>query len=133
MAKGEIALLLCGGFLVGCAAKKESEPYVPVVHTREVLVQTIPRGAYISRNHEYIGVAPIVVTVRSTSSGRPVSPTRIRATDTPTGSFVEKILNPIHQVPEKMLLDIRPWLHKPPVGKDLHVLSWQADGDKKFY
>jgi len=37
-------------------------------------------------------------------------PVQIRATDTPTGSYVTEVLNPLHKVPEKMLLDIRPYL-----------------------
>jgi len=96
--------------LGACAPKPEPEPYVPVSYTREIVVQTIPRGAYISRNNEYIGVAPITVTVETTASGRPTVPVQIRATDTPTGSYVTEVLNPLHKVPEKMLLDIRPYL-----------------------
>lgn len=100
--------------LTACATKEKQEPYVPIVHTREVLVQTIPRGGYISRNNEYIGMAPISVTIKTTSSGKPISPNRIRATDTPTGSFVEEVLSPLHDAPEKMLLDIRPWIPAQP-------------------
>lgn len=97
--------------LVGaCAQKPEPETYVPVKYTREILVQTIPRGAYISRNNEYIGVAPITVTVETTAYGRPKVPVQIRGTDTPTGSFVTEVLNPLHEVPQKILLDIRPYM-----------------------
>lgn len=103
-----IALLAL--LLGACASQPEPEPYIPVKHTREILVQTIPRGGYISRNNAYIGVAPITVTVETTAYGRPKVPVQIRATDTPTGSFVTEVLNPLHEVPEKMLLDIRPYL-----------------------
>ena len=35
--------------LAGCAAP-EPESYVPVIHDREAIVQTIPRGGYVELN-----------------------------------------------------------------------------------
>lgn len=95
--------------LVACSTPTP-EPYVPVSHTREVLVQTIPRGAYISRSHEYIGVAPIAVEIETDSLGRPKVPVQIKATDTPTGAWRLEVLNPINPVPERMLIDLREFL-----------------------
>ena len=100
--------------LAGCTTpQSDPEPWRPVEHTREVLVQTIPRRAYVSRNHEYIGVAPIAVEIKTDSRGHPRAPVQIRATDTPTGSYVTEVLNPLNPVPEKMLIEIRSYLPKP--------------------
>jgi hypothetical protein len=96
--------------VAGCAATPEPEPEPIVEHWREVLVQTIPRGAYVERDNEYIGVAPIHVRVRTSDGGYPKRRVRITATDTPTGSYVFKVLMPGEAVPEKMLMDIRPYL-----------------------
>ncbi len=96
--------------VAGCATRPEPEPEPIVEHWREVLVQTIPRGAYVERDNEYIGVAPIHVRVRTSEGGYPKRRVRITATDTPTGSYVFKVLMPGEVVPEKMLMDIRPYL-----------------------
>lgn len=107
-------LILCGLVLCGCAATPEPVADAPVEHWREVLVQTIPRGGYVERNNEYIGVAPIAVKVRTSESGYPQGIVRITATDTPTGSYVWKVLTRDEVVPEKMLMDIRPYLPAAP-------------------
>ena len=96
--------------LGGCATTPEPAIEAPVEHWREILVQTIPRGGYVERNNEYIGVAPIVVKVRTSESGYPQGVVRITATDTATGSNVWKVLTRNEVVPEKMLMDIRPYL-----------------------
>ena len=96
--------------LGGCAATPEPAIEAPVEHWREILVQTIPRGGYVERNNEYIGVAPIVVKVRTSEGGYPQGVVRITATDTATGSNVWKVLTRNEVVPEKMLMDIRPYL-----------------------
>jgi len=83
-------------------------------HTREVLVQTIPRGAYVERDNEYIGVAPISVTIETDSTGNTRNWHAISATDTPTGAWAEKRLRYRQPVPEKMLIDIRPYLRPTP-------------------
>jgi hypothetical protein len=79
-------------------------------HTRDILVQTIPRGAYVERDNEYIGVAPITVTVETDSYGNLRDWHTIRATDTPTGAWSEKRVSRLQPAPEKMLIDIRPYL-----------------------
>jgi len=101
--------------LAGCVARPEplAGPEYEE-HWREVLVQTIPRNGYVERNGEYVGVAPIAVRVRTTESGRPVRPQRITATDTASGAYVWKLLVPGEQVPERMLMDIRPFLSVQP-------------------
>lgn len=87
-------------------------------HTREILVQTIPRGAYVERDNEYIGVAPVIVPIETDSYGHPRDWHAIRATDTPTGAWREKRLSKSQPVPEKMLIDIRPYLRP---ARDLRV------------
>ena len=79
-------------------------------HTREILVQTIPRGAYVERDNEYIGVAPITVTVETDSYGNLRDWHTVRATDTPTGAWSEKRVSRGQPAPEKMLIDVRPYL-----------------------
>jgi hypothetical protein len=113
--------LLIGGLVAaasqmmgGCTTTTPATPEVEVDHYREVLVQTIPRGAYVERNNEYIGVAPIAVRVRTSEGGYPLGRVRITATDTPTGAHVWKELLRNEQVPEKMLMDIRPFLNPTP-------------------
>lgn len=98
--------------LAGCATtQQESGPSGPVKGKREILVQTIPRGAYVERDNEYIGVAPIIVPVDAwEDSGRLLRTVVIRATDTPTGAWTQKVLTPYSPTPERVLLDIRPWL-----------------------
>lgn len=91
---------------------KPGTPYFGdgVTYSREILVQTIPRGAYIERDNEYIGVAPITVTVETDSYGNLRDWHTIRATDTPTGAWSEKRVSRLQPAPEKMLIDIRPYL-----------------------
>ncbi len=79
-------------------------------NTRYILVQTIPRGAYVERDNEYIGMAPIAVPIDTDSNGNTRDWHTIRATDTPTGVWAEKRLGHWKPVPEKMLIDIRPYL-----------------------
>ena len=87
----------------------------PVVERfREILVQTIPRGAYIERNSEYIGLAPIVVRVRTSATGRPVGPVVVRATDVASGASAWQRLYQSEEVPVRMLLDIRPFMESRP-------------------
>jgi hypothetical protein len=125
--------VLAAIFLVGCVSMEERgyerTPYGDWVkagtpyfgdsavrsYNREILVQTIPRGAYIERDNEYIGVAPISVPIETDSDGNSRDWHTIRATDTPTGAWVEKRLPRWKPVPEKMLMDIRPYLSPPPV------------------
>jgi hypothetical protein len=106
------ALVAAAAALAGCASKQpDAAPLGPVKVKREILVQTIPRGAYVERDNEYIGVAPIVVPVDAwEDSGRLLRTVVIRATDTPTGAWTRKVLTPYSPTPERVLLDIRPWL-----------------------
>jgi hypothetical protein len=99
--------------LVGCATGPVAEPVPEAEYWREVVVQTIPRGGYIERNNEYIGMAPASVWVRTSRSGYPLGDVVIRGTDTPTGAHVWRRLQRGQPVPTRMLLDIRPWLVRP--------------------
>lgn len=101
--------------LAGCASTQpDAGPSGPVKGKRDILVQTIPRGAYVERDNEYIGVAPIIVPVDAwEGSGRLVRTVVIRATDTPTGAWTQKVLTPYSPTPERVLIDIRPWLNRP--------------------
>jgi hypothetical protein len=100
--------------LVGCASRPVPVAAPVVEHFREILVQTIPRGAYIERNSEYIGLAPIVVRVRTSATGRPVGPVVIRATDVASGASAWQRLYQSEEAPERMLLDIRPFVESRP-------------------
>lgn len=93
--------------LAGCTTTKP-DPVTeePIEQTRQVLVQTIPRGCWVERNDEYIGVAPIYVPVRTTSSGRPFTLTIIRVQHS-SGAWERKIVTSSDTVPEKMLFDLR--------------------------
>jgi len=93
--------------LAGCTTTKpDPVPYEPIEHTRQVLVQTIPRGCWVERNSEYIGVAPIYVPIRTTSSGRPRTLTVIRVQDS-SGAWEKKAVTTTGPVPERMLFDLR--------------------------
>jgi len=93
--------------LAGCTTTKpETVSYEPIEHTREVLVQTIPRGCWVERNNEYIGVAPISVPIRTTSSGRPIGQMVIRVQHS-SGAWERKVLTSFDTVPTKMLFDLR--------------------------
>lgn len=101
--------------LVGCASGPEPVAVPEVEHFREILVQTIPRGGYVERNNEYIGVAPIAVRVRTSQGGFPQGESVvIRATDTASGAYVWRRLQRGEAVPERMLMDIRPFLDPVP-------------------
>jgi len=97
--------------VVGCAAGPVAAPAPE--YWREIVVQTIPRGGYIERNNEYIGMAPASVWVRASRSGYPLGDVVIRGTDTLTGAHVWRRLERGDVVPARMLLDIRPWLVRP--------------------
>ena len=84
-------------------------------YSRDILVQTIPRRGYVTRNGEYIGMAPISVSIETTSDGYPKRWNTIRATDTPTGAWRQEEVSPQHKAPEKMLIDVRPYLSPPQV------------------
>jgi hypothetical protein len=58
-------------------------------------------------------VAPISVTVQTDSDGKLRDWHTIRATDTPTGAWSQKRLSRMQPAPEKMLIDIRPYLSPP--------------------
>jgi hypothetical protein len=101
--------------LCGCVAP-EPEPYVPVIHEREAIVQTIPRGGYVQLNEGYVGVAPIAVRVRTREDGHPVRLNVIQATDTATGAWERKVFTSLHPFPDKILFDLRPSLPSPAPG-----------------
>jgi hypothetical protein len=93
--------------LVGCAATPEPVALGLERHVRVVTVQSIPRQAYVARDNEYMGVAPVAVTIETDASGRPRRPTQIRVTCSFSGAWRTEVLNPIHRVPDKMLVDLR--------------------------
>jgi hypothetical protein len=93
--------------LVGCAATPEPVALGLERHTRVVLVQSIPRQAYVARSLEYVGVAPVEVEIETDSSGRPLRPVQIKVTDSFSGAWRTEVLNPLHAVPARMLVDLR--------------------------
>ncbi len=93
--------------LVGCATTPEPVALSVERHVRVVLVQSIPRQAYVARDNEYMGVAPVAVTIETDALGRPRRPTQIKVTCSFSGAWRTEVLNPIHRVPERMLVDLR--------------------------
>ena len=93
--------------LAGCATRP-----VPVVAPvaelapRRVLVQSVPRGAWVERDNEYLGVAPLVVEVPVRSDGHARRLTVLRVQDW-TGAWERKVLTTVAPVPERMLFDLR--------------------------
>lgn len=105
--------------LVGCAAQPEPMA-APVEVEGVILVQTIPRGAYVERDEEYVGVAPIEVPVRVwRDSGRLVRSVKLRAVDVSTGAWVQRVVTPYAPTPERVMLDMRAWMEPRP------ALSWR--------
>jgi hypothetical protein len=107
------AALICAA-VVGCASP---EPVAapgprlsPTEGVRYTMVQTIPRGAYVERGNEYVGPAPVLVEFRTDGRGKPKHPMYVTATDVATGAFVWRRLSPLEPVPERMLLDLRPFM-----------------------
>jgi hypothetical protein len=97
--------------VVGCAsapdAARELSRTLPAeLAPRRVLVQTIPRGAWVERDNEYMGVAPLVVEVPVRSDGHARRLTVIRVQDW-TGAWERKVLTTVAPVPERMLFDLR--------------------------
>lgn len=96
--------------LSGCAAGPKDptadRPPLRRVHVAEVLVQTIPRGCWVERDGEYIGVAPVAVPVEATESMRPTRLTMITV-QAPDGAWERKILRRDAPIPERMLFDLR--------------------------
>ena len=93
--------------LAGCTTTKpETVSYEPIEHTREVLVQTLHRGCWVERNNEYIGVAPIAVTVRTSSRGHPLILNSIQVKHS-SGAWEKKVLTTREPVPARMLFDLR--------------------------
>jgi len=93
--------------LAGCTTTKpETVPYEPIEHTREVMVQTIPRGCWVEHNSGYVGVAPIAVRVRSSERGLPKGINAITVTHS-SGAWERKMVRYGEPVPERMLFDLR--------------------------
>lgn len=90
----------------GCAAPEPVVAPVAELAPRRVLVQTIPRGAWVERDNEYLGVAPLVVEVPVRSDGHARRLTVIRVQDW-TGAWERKVLTTVAPVPERMLFDLR--------------------------
>jgi len=92
----------------GCAARPvEDVPALPrMEYFREVMVQTIPRGCWVEHNSGYVGVAPIVVRVRTSERGYPLGVNAITVQDS-TGAWERKMVRYGGPVPERMLFDLR--------------------------
>ena len=105
--------IICFALVPGCSSALKWEPQPLVFHEREALVQSIPRGAWVERNGEYLGVAPVSVRVRTYENGAVARPVRVRVTDISSGAWEQKVWAPGDQWPEKILFDLRPWLPVP--------------------
>jgi hypothetical protein len=102
-----IVLLVMAASAAGCASRPEPVAYVPPVeHSREVMVQTIPRGCWVDHNSGYVGVAPIAVRVRTSERGYPLGINAITVTHS-SGAWERKMVRYGEPVPERMLFDLR--------------------------
>ena len=92
----------------GCASRPvEDLPALPrMEYFREVMVQTIPRGCWVEHNSGYVGVAPIVVRVRTSERGYPLGVNAITVQDS-SGAWERKMVPYGAPVPERMLFDLR--------------------------
>ena len=93
----------------GCASapvREVSRTLPAELAPRRVLVQSIPRGAWVERDNEYLGVAPLEVEVPVRSDGHARRLTVIRVQDF-TGAWERKVLTTVAPVPERMLFDLR--------------------------
>lgn len=106
-----LLLLVAAAVAAGCAsgpeAARELSRTLPAEPApRRVLVQSIPRGAWVERDNEYLGVAPLEVEVPVRSDGHARRLTIIRVQDF-TGAWERKVLTTVAPVPERMLFDLR--------------------------
>ena len=102
-----LMLFVLAASVAGCAVRPEPAPEVTVVeHFREVMVQTIPRGCWVDHNSGYVGVAPIVVRVRTAERGYPLGINAITVTHS-SGAWERKMVRYGEPVPERMLFDLR--------------------------
>lgn len=95
--------------VAGCASapvREVSRTLPAELAPRRVLVQSIPRGAWVERDNEYLGVAPLEVEVPVRSDGHARRLTVIRVQDF-TGAWERKVLTTVAPVPERMLFDLR--------------------------
>lgn len=95
--------------VAGCASapvREVSRTLPAELAPRRVLVQSIPRGAWVERDNEYLGVAPLEVEVPVRSDGHARRLTVIRVQDF-TGAWERKVLTTVAPVPEWMLFDLR--------------------------
>ena len=106
-------VIICFALVPGCSSAPKWEPQPLVFHEREALVQSIPRGAWVERDGEYLGVAPVSVRVRTYENGAVARPVRVRVTDIGSGAWEQKVWAPGDKWPEKILFDLRPWLPVP--------------------
>lgn len=112
------AVVLAAVVLVGCSSVPDSAPAevvaLPVPVSVGVMIQSIPRGAWIEVDGGYVGTGPVMAAVEVSSSGRPRRAVRIRATDVGSGAFEEKVFYG-RPMPEKVLFDLRPLILRPEV------------------
>lgn len=102
------AFLVLALATAGCASRPvEDVAALPrMEYFREVMVQTIPRGCWVEHNSGYVGVAPIVVRVRTSERGYPLGVNAITVQDS-TGAWERKMVQYGSPVPERMLFDLR--------------------------
>jgi len=101
--------------VVGCASGPEpaaAPAALPEPVVRGVMIQSIPRGAWIEVDGAYAGTAPVVAAVEVNALGKPRRVVVMRATDVASGAFEEKRFygSPL---PERVLFDLRPWIKRP--------------------
>jgi hypothetical protein len=109
MSTRNILVALTALAIVGCQSKPQPEPWNtekarPVVTIR---IQTLPPGAIIYANAEYIGTAPLELKVVADSDGNWPHPMRIQAfVPHDANSYEEAVFPKGYRVPSRLLLRV---------------------------
>ena len=102
-----ISLLLCA-----CATVPEPEPIVPQNRLVTINVHTLPPGAIVYMNAEFIGTTPLQYTVEADPEGNWRKPTRFQAyVPHDTQRYEEAVFGRGFEVPRTILLRVPGYTH----------------------
>jgi hypothetical protein len=95
--------------LAGCVTRPEPVEPEPERHYRFADIQSIPANAWIEKNHDAVGIAPMRLWVETREDGVPKRPVILRAHDRFSGAWEQKVIATV-PMPARILFDLRPWL-----------------------